>query len=52
MTPSLKGQQQMYLSKAIKDYRDGKRNDPMMGSMVKGLSDTDVDDLAAYFSAQ
>ena len=51
MNPSLAGQQEAYLVKAMKDYRDGKRNDPMMSSMVKGLSDADIADLAAYYSS-
>lgn len=49
--PNLAGQKEAYLSKAIKDYRDGKRQDPMMSSMVKSLSDQDTADLAAYFSS-
>jgi len=50
MYPNLKGQQQMYLVKALKAYRDGKRDDPMMSSFAKSLSDTDIEDLAAYYS--
>lgn len=50
--PSLKGQQKMYLIKALKAYHDGKRDDPMMSPIAKGLSDTDIEDLATYFSAQ
>lgn len=49
--PNLAGQKNNYLVKAIKDYRDGKRKDPMMGSMVSGLSDADIDDLAAFYSS-
>ena len=52
MYPSLKGQQQMYLVKAIKAYRDGKREDPMMSNFAKTLSDADIDDLAAYYSSE
>jgi cytochrome c553 len=48
--PHLKGQQKMYLIKALKAYRDGKRNDPMMSSFAKSLSDDDIADLAAYYS--
>lgn len=49
--PNLAGQKEGYLAKAIKDYRDGNRSDPMMSSMAKPLSDQDVADLAAYFSS-
>ena len=51
MYPSLKGQQKMYLIKALKAYRDGGREDPMMSSFAKGLSDGDIENLAAYYSS-
>ncbi|KPJ93954.1 MAG: hypothetical protein AMJ53_06265 [Gammaproteobacteria bacterium SG8_11] len=51
MYPSLKGQQKMYLIKALKAYRDGGRQDPMMSSFAKDLSDGDIEDLAAYYSS-
>lgn len=50
--PNLAGQHAAYLAKAIKDYRDGRRNDPSMTPMVKGLADDDIANLAAYFSSQ
>jgi cytochrome c553 len=34
----------------VQDYRDGKRQDPMMGPVVKGLSDADIENLAAYYA--
>jgi len=49
--PNLAGQKEAYLIKATKDYRDGKRKDPMMSSMVSGLSDADIADLAAFFAS-
>lgn len=48
--PNLAGQKEAYLVKAMKDYRDGKRNDPVMGGMAKPLSDADIANLAAYYS--
>lgn len=51
MYPNLAGQNEGYLVKAIKSYRDGARQDPMMGAMAKPLSDADIDNLAAYFSS-
>ena len=48
--PNLAGQKEAYLAKSIKAYRDGVRKDPMMSSMVMGLSDADIDDLAAFYS--
>ncbi len=49
--PSLAGQKAGYLAKQIKAFRDGQRNDPMMSSMVKSLSDQDAENLAAYYSS-
>lgn len=49
--PSLAGQKAGYLAKQLKDLRDGRRNDPMMGPMAKPLSDQDIADLAAYYSS-
>jgi cytochrome c553 len=49
--PNLAGQKEAYLAKAIKDYRDGKRKDAMMNSMVSGLSDADIADLAAFYAS-
>jgi len=49
--PNLAGQKEVYLAKAIKDYKDGNRNNPIMASMAKNLSDADIVDIAAYFSS-
>ncbi|MDJ0739735.1 MAG: cytochrome c [Gammaproteobacteria bacterium] len=49
--PNLKGQNEQYLVKALRAYRDGQRNDPTMSPMARPLSDKDIDDLAAYFSS-
>ncbi len=48
--PNLAGQKEGYLRKQITAFRDGERVDPMMAPMVAPLSDTDIDDLAAFFS--
>lgn len=49
-TPNLAGQVPAYLAIALKAYRDGKRNDPMMSPMAKSLTDADIADLVAYYS--
>jgi cytochrome c553 len=49
--PNLAGQQQMYLAKQMKAFRDGDRSDPLMTPMSMGLSDDDIDALAAYYAA-
>jgi cytochrome c553 len=51
MWPNLAGQQEVYLAKQMKDFRDGRRQDPTMAPMAAALSDTDIDDLAAYFAS-
>ena len=48
--PNIAGQKKLYLIKAISDYRDGKRTDATMKSMVSSLTDEDIKDLAAHYS--
>ena len=50
--PILAGQHQDYLLQALKDYKSGARNNPIMIGMVAPLSDQDMEDLAAYFASQ
>lgn len=50
--PILAGQHRSYLVQALKSYKDGTRTNPIMRGMAAGLSDQDIDDLAAYFAAQ
>ena len=52
MWPNLAGQQEQYLVKQIKAFRDGTRKDPTMAPMVAALSDEDIANLAAYYAAQ
>ena len=48
--PNLAGQKEAYLTKQLKDFKSGKRNDPVMKGMVMALSDTDMENLAAYYA--
>ncbi len=50
--PKLAGQHAAYLEKQMKDFRDGRRQDPVMASLAAALSDTDIADLAAYYAGQ
>ena len=50
--PTLAGQKADYLYHALKDYKNGKRNNPLMAEQVKPLSDQDMRDLAAFYSKQ
>lgn len=51
MWPNLAGQKEAYLVAQIKAFRDGQRTNPMMAPMAAMLSDTDIADLAAYYSS-
>lgn len=48
--PMLAGQWDTYLIRALKDYRSGARNNAVMGGLAAGLSDEQIEDLAAYYS--
>ena len=50
--PNLAGQNEKYLVDAINQYRNGKRDNPMMKPMVAALSDADVENIAAFYAAQ
>src|SRR5882672_8605720 len=49
--PRLAGQPHDYLEKALRDYKSGKRKNPMMGPQAQNLSKQDMKDLAAYFAS-
>jgi cytochrome c553 len=50
--PKLAGQNRDYLYHSLKDYKAGKRKNPIMAGQVQNLSDADMLDLAMYFSKQ
>jgi cytochrome c553 len=50
-TPSLAGQDAEYLVKAIKSYRTTRKNWGMQ-RYIAGLSDKDIDNVAAYYATQ
>ena len=49
--PKLAGQYPDYLEKALKEYKSGKRKNPIMGAQAKELSEADIANLAAYFGS-
>lgn len=49
--PRLAGQPHDYLEKALRDYKSGKRKNPLMGPQAQNLSKDDIKDLAAYFGS-
>lgn len=52
MFPTLAGQNARYLYLQLKDYKEGRRQNPMMSPMAANLSKEDMHDLAAYFASQ
>jgi len=50
MSPKIIGQKKVYLAAKIRDFRDMKRINPYMNGVVAGLTDQDIDNLAAYYS--
>lgn len=50
--PMLAGQGARYIAKQLHDFKSGARANPVMMGMAAPLSDQDILDLAAYFSAQ
>jgi len=50
--PNIAGQKSVYLANTLKAFRAGLRKDPMMAGVVRGLSDADIANLAAFYAAQ
>jgi len=49
--PNLAGQPEPYLVRELNAYRSGARRNEVMSVAAKSLSDADIRDLAAYYSA-
>jgi cytochrome c553 len=49
--PKLAGQYPEYLSKAMHEYKSGKRKNAIMGAQVQALTEQDIADLSAYFAS-
>jgi cytochrome c553 len=50
-SPNLAGQLQQYLAKSLREYRDEVRKNESMNIVAKELSDTDVENISAYYSS-
>jgi len=50
--PHLAGQTPRYLYLQLRDFKEGRRKDPLMSPMAANLSRQDMLDLADYFSSQ
>jgi cytochrome c553 len=51
MYPSLAGQHQDYLVRALEEYQNGGRKNPVMKGFVGSLKPADIAEIARYFSA-
>lgn len=48
--PNIKGQKSSYILKQLRDFKSDVRQDLYMQSVVKSLSDKDLQDVAAFYS--
>lgn len=49
--PNLAGQKAIYIEKAMRDYKSGQRNDPLMSPIATTLNDGELAALGAYYAA-
>jgi len=52
MWPNLAGQHEQYIAKSLSSFKNGQRKATVMGGMSAGLSDEDMQNLAAYYASQ
>lgn len=50
VAPNIAGSPAMYIEKQMKAFRSGERQDEIMSVVAKPLSDSDISDLAAWYS--
>jgi cytochrome c553 len=50
--PVVWGQEQSYLMKQLRDFRNGERNSAVMSPLAKNLAEADLRPMAAYFAAK
>lgn len=50
-TPNLAGEPAGYLARQLQAFRSGARKHEVMAVIAKGLSDAEIDDLAAWFAS-
>lgn len=50
--PTIAGQNARYIYLQLRDYKEGRRKNPMMSAIAAGLEKQDMQDLAAYFASQ
>lgn len=50
--PKLAGQNEKYFVKQLQDMKAGNRDVPQMAAFLPGLTDQDIEDIAAYYASQ
>lgn len=50
--PILAGQQADYIVQALRDYKSGKRKNPIMAGIITGVNEKDFEAIAQFFSQQ
>lgn len=50
--PIIAGQYADYIVRALKDYKSGARDNPVMKGMTANLSEQDMEDIAVYYADQ
>lgn len=50
--PTIAGQYEDYLVHSMKEYRDGRRKNAIMGSQAQGLSNAQIKALAKFYAKQ
>lgn len=50
-TPNLAGEPEGYIARQLRAFRSGKRQHEVMAVIAKGLSDEEIDNLAAWFNS-
>jgi cytochrome c553 len=51
-TPHLAGQREVYIVKQLKAFKSSDRKNPLMSAIASQLGEADIENLAAYWSAQ
>ncbi len=51
-SPALAAQRQEYLERVMRGYQKGERKSTAMSAMLDGVSDGDIEALAAYYARQ
>lgn len=49
--PSLAGLSETYMAEQLRAFRSGERDNPMMSSVARNLSDRDIEVLASYYAS-